>query len=135
MDPPVPPAGVQETNRWAWSMLPYPSRISASSFEHIVRKIRRSRRSTSLRGNLLQYLVIYTTYGSLVFGGGLGNPRATFSYKSGGSPQSLRRRCCTSVNGDSSAYVCPLNSTTLTLIVFIAASSNSALGRPVLRPG
>src|SRR4051812_44250841 len=77
----------------------------------------------------------FITYGSLVFTGGFGNPRATFSYKSGGSPQSSRRRVCTSVNGDSMACVCPLTSTTLTLIVFIAPSSNSALGRAVLRPG
>src|SRR4051794_4851020 len=75
------------------------------------------------------------TYGSLIFKGGFGNPRATFSYKSDGRFQSSRRRSCTSVNGDNSACVCPLPSTTLTLIVFIASSSNSALGRAVFRPG
>src|SRR5512143_3385438 len=75
------------------------------------------------------------TYGSLVFTGGFGNPLATFSYKSGGRPQSSRRRVCTSVNGDNMACVCPLTSTTLTLIVFITPSSNSALGRVVWRPG
>ena len=77
----------------------------------------------------------FITYGSLVFTGGFGNPRATFSYKSGGRPQSSRRRVCTSVNGDNRACVCPLTSTTLTLIVFITPSSNSALGRAVWRPG
>src|SRR5512135_1849317 len=75
------------------------------------------------------------TYGSLVFTGGFGNPLATFSYKSGGRPQSSRRRVCSSVNGDNLACVCPLTSTTLTLIVFITPSSNSALGRVVWRPG
>src|SRR4051794_11023079 len=34
-------------------------------------------------------------YGSLVFAGSFGNPHATFSYKSGGSPQSSSKRCCT----------------------------------------
>src|SRR5512135_2232569 len=76
-----------------------------------------------------------SSYGSLVFTGGFGNPRAPFSYKSGGSPQSSRRRVCTSVNGDNMACVCPLTSTTLTPIVFITPSSNSALGRAVWRPG
>src|SRR5512132_2767704 len=75
------------------------------------------------------------TYGSLVFTGGFGNPLATFSYKSGGRPQSSRRRVCTSVNGDNMACVCPLTSTTLTLSDFITPSSNSALGRVVWRPG
>src|SRR4051812_27743179 len=75
------------------------------------------------------------TYGSLSFTGDSGNPRTTFSYKSGGRFQRSRRRICTSVSGDSRACVCPLISTTLTLIVFIALSSNSALGRAVLRPG
>src|SRR3954449_8566691 len=59
-------------------------------------------------------------YGSLNFTGGIGNPRTTFSYKSGGSPQSSRRRICTSVNGDNRACARPLLSTTLTLIAFIA---------------
>src|SRR5580693_3468934 len=53
------------------------------------------------------------TYGSLIFEGVFGNLRATFSYKLGGSPQSSRRRCCTAVNGDNSACVSPLASTTL----------------------
>src|SRR4051794_40364516 len=75
------------------------------------------------------------TYGSLIFEGTFRNPRATFSYRSGGISQSSRRRLCTSVNGDNIAYVWPLTSTTLTLIVFIAPSSSSALGRAVRRPG
>src|ERR1019366_3057740 len=58
-----------------------------------------------------------------------------FSYKSKGRSQSSRRRFCTSVNGDNRAWVCPLTSTTLTLIVCSARSSNSALGRVVFRPG
>src|SRR4051794_40125979 len=73
----------------------------------------------------------FVTYGSLVFTGGFGNPRATSSYKSGGKPQSSRRRVCTSVNGDNRACVWPLTSTTLTLIVFITLINNSALGRAV----
>src|SRR4051812_20827031 len=77
----------------------------------------------------------WVTYGSLAFTAGIGNPRATVSYKSGGSPQSSRRRVCTSVNGDNMACVCPLTSTILTLIVFIVLSSNSAPGRAVWRPG
>ena len=42
------------------------------------------------------------TYGSLVFEGGFGNPRATWSYKLVGSPQRSRRRSCTWVKGDRS---------------------------------
>src|SRR5512135_589417 len=66
----------------------------------------------------------HRAYGSLIFTGGIGNPRTTFSYKSGGRPQSSRRRICTSVNGDNRACACPLLSTTLTLIVFITLSSS-----------
>jgi hypothetical protein len=77
----------------------------------------------------------FVSYGSLVFKGGIGNPLTSFSYKSGGRFQSLRRRVCTSVSGDSRAWVCPLISTTLALIVFMALSSSSALGQAVLRPG
>ena len=44
-----------------------------------------------------------TPYGSLVFQGGSGNPRTTFSYKSGERFQSSRSRCCTSVKGVSNA--------------------------------
>ena len=43
-----------------------------------------------------------------MFTGGSGNPRATFSYKSGGSPQSSRRRVCTSLNGADTAIVAPV---------------------------
>src|SRR5262245_25968930 len=75
------------------------------------------------------------TYGSLVIQGGSGNPRTTFSYKSGGRSQSSRRRLCTSVNGDNSACIRPFTSTTLMLIVFSTSSSSSALGRSVWRPG
>ncbi len=75
------------------------------------------------------------TYGSLVFPDVIGKPHATVSYKSSGSPQSPRRRICTSVNGDNRACARPLLSTTLTLIDFMARSSSSALGRSVLRPG
>src|SRR3954454_14045482 len=88
----------------------------------------------SLEDSLIKFLD-HITYGSLVFTAGFGNPRATVSYKSGGSPQSSRRRVCTAVSGDNIACVCPLTSTILTLIVFIASSSNSALGRSVRRPG
>jgi hypothetical protein len=42
-------------------------------------------------------------YGSLVFQGGSGNLRTTFSYKSSGRSQSSRSRFCTSVKGDNSA--------------------------------
>src|SRR6202043_4110105 len=86
------------------------------------------RRTVLVHGRISRCHTLHA-YGSLIFGGGLGNPRATFSYKSAGRPQSSRRRFWMSVNGDSSAYVFPLTSTTLTLIVFIAPSSNSALGR------
>src|SRR5262249_9724150 len=75
------------------------------------------------------------TYGSLLATGGIGNPRTTFSYKSGGSPQSSRRRICTSVKGDSRACVCPLTSTTLTLMFYTALSRRWARGRPVSRRG
>ena len=74
-------------------------------------------------------------YGSLIFTGDNGNPHATFSYKSGGSSQRSRRRFCTIVSGDNRACNFPLTSITLTLIVFMARSSSSALGRAVLRPG
>src|SRR5262249_39615688 len=93
------------------------------------------RRSRRLGGAGRFKQVGRVTYGSLISKGGIGNPRTSFSYKSGGRFQSSRRRACTSVSGDNRAWVCPLISTTLTLIVFMALSSSSALGRSVLRPG
>ena len=48
-----------------------------------------------------------TAIGSLVFMAGFGNPHATFSYRSGGIPQSSRRRFWTSVNGDTRAWTWP----------------------------
>ncbi len=77
----------------------------------------------------------FLPYGSLVFKGGLGNPEASNSYKSGGKFQSRRRRLWRSVKGDSRAKVWPLTRMTLMLMVFITASNNSALGRAVLRLG
>jgi transposase len=75
------------------------------------------------------------TYGSLMFEGDFGNPRARSLYRSAGISQSSSRRFCTSVNGDNSVCLLPLTSITLTLIVFITFRSNSALGRAVWRPG
>src|SRR5262249_10870643 len=39
------------------------------------------------------------SYGSLILSVVCGNPRATFSYRSGGRSQSSRSRCCTLVRG------------------------------------
>ncbi|OWK35668.1 DNA invertase [Fimbriiglobus ruber] len=43
-------------------------------------------------------------YGSLVFRGGFGKLRTTFSYRSAGRPQRVRSFFCTSVSGDNSTY-------------------------------
>ena len=50
-------------------------------------------------------ILSFMAYGSLVLTGGIGNPPASFSYKSDGISQSSRSRFCTSVNGDNSRCV------------------------------
>jgi hypothetical protein len=75
------------------------------------------------------------SYGSLMFGGGLGNSWTTFSYRSGGIFKRERSRRCNSVIPDNKTWTWPPTATTLTRTVANAANSNSVLGRAVLRPG